>query len=600
MEKKKEKQQSTLRTMLPWFLIAPGIAVVIANLGAIVDAVIHPEIPYFDREHLIVGTISGIVTLLTFGGITLFLYRSRLSARRQLEAEAACSASVRKYAELFERSSDAILFFGPDGRLIDINPTGVSMLGYRTSGEMVSRLAEADLFESNSTIEIIHGLLSTGDMVTNRATEVVTGDGNKLDVIVSASTEFDDDGEIRATSYIMKDMTGINRMQRKLAEKQKMDSIGRFASGIAHEFGNLMMTIQGNTEMAVKNMDDKDAAMGSLEQIMVAAEQATRLTHDLNMFSQKQPVHMNPVDINRIVYDLDGTLHMIAAEKVKVITELCDDIYIVEADYTSLERVIISLFLFLKDMIVDEGQITIGTDSRTVKEEDASRTPDLKEGKYAIIRISGDDAGMDPEELASLFEPYSKEERHVGSDLGLPMVYGIVRQHGGWLDIRSEPGRGSTFTVFLPVHEGFALNLSEASKEDIAELQGSGQKVLLVEDDEQVRSLIERMLIENGYQVFIATDATQAFSVFAREKGEIDIVFCDVALPGESGLSLAQNLSSYRKDLPVLLTSGYEAPLDDWQLIKDQGYTFLQKPFQLAELLASVRDALQREGNHKA
>lgn len=592
------RRPSMFRVMLPWMIFSVCTAVLIANLGAIVDSLIHPEIPYFDEEHLIVGTVSGIVSLIALGGAMFFMYRSRLSTRKKLEAEAAYHRSVRRYADLFKASSDAIIFFDHEGRLTDVNPAGVFMLGHHGREALVGKLTEKDFFSSDGDMETIHGIFDSGGTVTNREMDIFTAEGKQLHVLLSAGVERDQEDAIVSVSYIIKDMTEIYRMQRKLAEKQKMDSIGRITGGIAHDFGNLMMTIQGNAEMAIKNSARNAGGVANLEQILMAAERATRLTQDLNIFSQKKPMHMSPVDINRIISDLDGTLNMIAADDISITTGMSDEIYIVQADYISLERVIISLFMFLKDMNSRGGRIEITTGSRVIEDSAARRTPGLEEGCYAIISIRDDGPGMDPEELAGLFEPYSAGAQGVGSDLGLPMVYGIVRQHQGWLEIQSEKEKGTAFTIYLPVHEGFALDLAETSREDISELRGSGEKVLLVEDEEQVRSLVGRMLSDNGYRVFNAADANEAFAIFAREKGEIDLVFCDVSLPGENGLSLVQNLSSYRKDLPVLLTSGYQATLSEWQLIKDHGYIFLQKPFQLAEMLISIREALQREGNH--
>ena len=384
------------------------------------------------------------------------------------------------------------------------------------------------------------------------------------------------------------------KIHAQLLQAQKMESIGTLAGGIAHDFNNLLTVIQGYTELAMMKLDETDPLYRNLRHIRHASTRAANLTRQLLLFSRKQPMDLTPLNINRTVENLLKMLNRLIGEDVAINTDLEPDLWTVRADAGNIEQVITNLAVNARDAMPEGGKLTIKTENVTLDEEDCRTIPEARPGKFVCLSVEDTGVGMDKAILARIFEPFfTTKEPEVGTGLGLSVVYGIVKQHEGWINVYSEPGQGSTFKVYLPA---VSVKLEDEPKGTISlqGLQGNGERILLVEDEGGVREFVTGMLGENGYVVFEAANAKEALDIFEREEGKFHLVFCDVVLPDKSGLELVDQLLSREPELRVLLSSGYTDQRLQWSVIRERGFRFIQKPYALTDLFRAIREAIEQ------
>jgi two-component system cell cycle sensor histidine kinase/response regulator CckA len=381
------------------------------------------------------------------------------------------------------------------------------------------------------------------------------------------------------------------KIQAQLLQSQKMEAIGRLAGGVAHDFNNLLTTITGYSGLLLNSLDDGDPLRGDLEEIMKATRRAASLTRQLLAFSRKQVLQPQSLDLNALVSDVGKMLHRIIGEDIELVNDLEPRLGRVKADPGQIEQIIMNLVVNARDAMPQGGRLTIKTENVILDEDYCQVFAEARPGEFVRLSVEDTGVGMDKKTLQHMFEPFfsTKED---GTGLGLSVVYGIVKQHEGWVNVYSEPGQGSAFKVYLPA---FAVEAEGKKVEAISlqELQGSGERILLVEDDEGVRKLTTRALGRNGYVVFEATRTQEALRVFEGEGGKFHLVFTDVVLPDGTGLQLIDQLLPRNPELRVLLSSGYTDRKSQWPLIRARGFRFLQKPYALAELLRAIREAIK-------
>ena len=329
--------------------------------------------------------------------------------------------------------------------------------------------------------------------------------------------------------------------------------------------------------------------------MLAAAERASNLVRQLLLFSRRQPMEFKPLDVGRIVDDLVKMLDRLIGEDVTVEAEHAAGLWVIRGDAGSLEQVLMNLSVNARDAMPGGGRLHIATENVVLGKEDCHAIPGAKPGRFVRLSVSDTGAGMGKGTIERIFEPFfTTKDIGEGTGLGLSVVYGIVRQHKGWINVYSEPGRGTAFRVYLPA--AYDLAGEDAEEEaPLESLRGRGETVLVVEDEEELRAFGVRVLTEMGYAVLDAGDAQQALALAEREQGPIDLVFCDCVLPDQTGIQLVERLLQLRPDLRVVLTSGYTDDKSQWALIRDRGYVFIQKPYRLADLLQSVRKQLDRK-----
>ncbi len=298
--------------------------------------------------------------------------------------------------------------------------------------------------------------------------------------------------------------------------------------------------------------------------------------------------------MNTVVTNMKRMLDRLIGERHEITTDLADDLKSLIADPGHLEQVVVNLVVNARDAMPEGGTIRLRTENLSISREAAAAHPDARPGDFVCLSISDQGTGIDANVIDRIFEPFfSTKKMDQGTGLGLAVAYGITEQHGGWIDVESEEGKGSTFKICLPVVPAEPERVEE-EQVAVGELRGGGERILVVEDEEGVRSLVDKMLTRSGYEVLSAADAREAFAIFEQQEEPVDLLFSDVVLPGENGVLLAERLLAARPGLPVLLASGYHE--DEYRReIDEQGYRFLQKPYSLPELMQAIRELLDHE-----
>ena len=435
------------------------------------------------------------------------------------------------------------------------------------------------------------------------ACRMIAADGSAVWLQVLVAAEWVGDEPVRLKGLMM-DVTPLKEaeaekeeIQAQLVQAQKMDAIGALAGGIAHDFNNLLTTIRGYADLAAQEVDEAQPLHKDLQEIQRAAARAANLTRQLLLFSRKQSVEPTLLNINALIEGLLKMLNRLIGEDITIKTDLEAGAWTVSADKGTIEQTITNLLVNARDAMPEGGTITIRTENVTLGEDDRGVIAEARPGRFVRLSVSDMGTGMSKETLQHIFDPFfTTKGTGKGTGLGLSVVHGIVKQHGGWIKVDSEPGRGSTFEIYLPASSAKPKRYVPTEQTSLEGLQGGGERILVVEDDPAVREFVRDVLRGNGYTVFEAANATEATAVFEAENGNFHLVFSDMVLPDRNGLQLADQLLSGKPELRVLLCSGYSDEKSRWTAVHERGWRLLQKPYPLAELLRAIREAIADAG----
>ncbi len=381
------------------------------------------------------------------------------------------------------------------------------------------------------------------------------------------------------------------RIEGELLQAQKMESLGKLAGGVAHDFNNLMASIRGNTELLLRRLEATDPRRRYCEDVVQATLRAETLTLQLLAFSRHQPYDPRAVDLAILINGFRRLLAPLLREDVTLIHDLTEGAFVTHADPNQVEQILLNLAVNARDAMPDGGQVQITATHLTLDTTSPEIHPEVEPGAYIRLTVEDNGAGIDAETLPRIFEPFfSTKGPGEGSGLGLSVVYGIARHHGGWVDVESTPGEGTTFHVHLPATDEIPTPVAHMPR-NIEAPEPGGERILVVEDEDAVRELAREILFEEGYEVECAGSLTEARASMEAAPG-FDLLFTDMALPDGDGLNLATELQERYPELKVLLTSGYVDHLARWPLIRDRGYRLLRKPYLISALLALVREVL--------
>jgi PAS domain S-box-containing protein len=509
------------------------------------------------------------------------------------QAEEALQASEEKYRTLFEESKDTIFISSPEGHIFDTNAAGLELLGYESLEDLQKIDVARDLYANPADRDSFQRALSMRGFVRNFELELKTRDGEPVVGAVTANVIRDKAGKIVAVRGIFRDLTRHRQLEQQLIHAQKMESIGQLAGGVAHDFNNFLTAIQGYIDLATMELPADSPAAAELREARASANRAAGLARQLLMFGRREPIDLKPVNLNSIVSDVPKLVGRLIGEQYQIRTESEPGLKTVNADESLIEQVLMNLAVNARDAMPDGGEIFIATHNVVVDESSFKNAPGTGPHELVCLSISDSGGGMDEKTLAHIFEPFfTTKAKGKGTGLGLSVVYGIVTQHEGWIDVESAPGQGCTFKIYLPAIEAAAIDRGD-SKSVVEKLRGHGEKVLLVEDDATIRQLAVKMLSDNGYQVESAVDAETAMDIFEQERGNFNLVFSDIVLPGMDGVKLVESLLQRQPRIGVLLASGYS---DESSLatIRRRGFCFVQKPYDLRELLQVIRNQLEQ------
>ena len=491
---------------------------------------------------------------------------------------------------LIQASPLAIVTTDVSGTVSEWNVAAERMFGW-VAGDVIGR--PIPVIPAAQLEDDIRRLSTTGEpSFSGYEMRCARQDGTLVDVSVSAAA-LRGTGGVLGTVWVMADVTERKMIEEQLRHAQKMDAVGQLAGGVAHDFNNLLTVITSYGQFLLNALPQQDPRHSDANQITQAAARAATLTRQLLAFSRRQVLQPQVLDLNEVIGDMQKLLRRVISENISLVTQFENGIGAVRADRGQIEQVVMNLVVNARDAMPTGGVLAISTRVVHLDAAYARRHAGVTPGRHVVFAVRDTGVGMDAATQQRIFEPFfTTKEKGKGTGLGLSTVYGIVRQSGGHIDVRSAPGRGTTFEVFLPQVAAAAPVRVEHTLE--VPLPGGEETVLVVEDEEAVRLIVRRVLAGQGYRILEARDGHEGLRVCAQHGDDIDLVLTDVIMPGMGGRELARALASSRPQLPVLFMSGYtdDAELANAGLERDT--SFLAKPFTAEMLARRVRDTLDQ------
>ncbi len=542
-----------------------------------------------------ISPYSGAVNTVTFIAIFAFgIYFDRVrQIKLQADRAAVTLATTRALADaalesesrlrtIFDGIQDAICLSDDERRIIFFNKRLESLAPGIAVGQQCHQVLFqlpqpckgcrfADLGEGESFSREVE-LAGTGKVVNITGIRLRWVDGQDVNLSV------------------IRDITERKRLESQLLQSQKMEAVGTLAGGIAHDFNNVLTAIIGYSDVLQLKLGDDNPLRAEVGEIRRAAARAAALVRQLLTFSRKQKTSPQVVDLNILLRDMAQMVDRLIGEDVELVMELAGTRLPVRVDPAQVEQVVMNLVINSRDAIVEGGRITITTEEVTVDAEFCRQFVDAAPGRFVRMTVRDNGFGMTQEVIDKIFEPFfTTKEVGKGTGLGLAVVYGIVKQHGGWLNVSSEVGVGSAIAVYLPQREWEPP--APLAADGLAG-KGGGEGILLVEDQEEVRRVAAEMLVASGYRVLSAASRAEAEALIAAEGDAIELLFCDIVLPDGNGFQLVERLRQLRPGLPVLMCSGYADDKAQSALLAERRLPFLQKPYSMAGLLAAIRQVL--------
>ena len=513
-----------------------------------------------------------------------------ITSRREAERDA--REHQERYQTLVRMALDGIIVVSADGRITEANDAYCRMTGFTPEQLAAMHINAVDATESpERTAEHIRQIKARGwDRFETRHHRV---DGGLVDVEVS-NVFVPSSGQflcfIRDLSASKRAEEALRQSEDQLRQSQKMEAVGRLAGGVAHDFNNLLTVINANAEVAMGLVRTGDPLHSDLSEIRKAAGRASTLTRQLLAFSRRQFIQPRVIGLNEVVSELEKMLRRLIGEDIELVALLSQDLHNIRADAGQVEQLLVNLAVNARDAMPRGGRLTIRTANSEIREPRPAQDGDLPAGHYVRLTVSDTGHGMDPEVQQRIFEPfYTTKDKQGGTGLGLAMVYGIVKQSGGNIVVHSTPGAGSTFDVYFP--REVALREVEPVAAARPPRAKGGETVLLVEDEEAVRSLLQRVLISAGYRVLSASNGGEALLICEKPE-PVDLLLTDVIMPRMSGKELADRLTAMRPGLKVLFASGYTDDALEPHGVRAAGQHFLAKPFNVSDLRRKIREVL--------
>jgi PAS domain S-box-containing protein len=504
-------------------------------------------------------------------------------------AKDAVKASEERFRLLFDNAGDGILLADLEDKIFKMGNRKIcEMLGY--SQEEIQHLGVMDIHPEEDLPYVIDAFekQARGELIVVSDIPVRRRDGSVFYAEISTAPV-----TLGDRCYLMgrfRDVTRERELQKRAQTAQRMESVGTLAGGIAHDFNNALTGILGYSELLRMRIAGDPKSLSDLDEISRAAERAATLTRQLLTFARRQVVEPVNLDVSDVAKDLVRFFAKLAGAQIEVKTFLAADSPTVWADRGQIEQVLMNLCLNARDAMPQGGQLIVETGGVTLREEHVQRYPYMKAGHYALLLVSDTGIGMDEATRDRIFEPFfTTKAPDKGTGLGLSVLYGIVKQHNGYIHVYSEPGKGSTFKVYLPAVDAKPDVRMPASKEAV---QGGSETILLAEDEEAIRGLAERVLTDYGYSVLAAKNGEEAFELFRRNQGKIALALLDVVMPRMGGKEAYEEMRKQSPNLKVIFMSGYSANAVHEGFVIKPGTPFLGKPFVFTVLLRKVREVL--------
>jgi PAS domain S-box-containing protein len=554
----------------------------------------HKE--YIRYDHLPLETVDGRIVEVEFISNVYLVDHTKViqcnirdnTERRQADAER------ERLLSAIEQADEMIVITNPEGAIQYVNPAFERVTGY-TRNEVIGQNPsilksgkQCPDFYRNLWETLSGGNTFKGRMVNKRK------DGTFFTEEATISPVRDPSGRIVNYVAVKHDITEHLRLAAQFQQAQKMESVGRLAGGVAHDYNNMLSVIIGYTELAMDKVDPSDPLHADLNEVFKAAKRSTEITRQLLAFARKQTISPKVIDVNETVEGMLKMLRRLIGEDIDLAWLPQDGLWPIKIDPAQVDQILANLCVNARDAIAGVGRITIETHTVTFDTAYCADHAGFVPGDFVLLSVSDDGCGMDKETLDSIFEPFfTTKDESLGTGLGLATVFGIVKQNNGFINVYSEPGKGTTFRIYFPRHVGKAEKIRV---ETVAEIPSSqGETVLLVEDEPAIIKMCQMMLERLGYQVLTTGNPSEALRLAGNHAGEIHLLITDVVMPEMNGRELADQLCTLFPDIKTLFMSGYTANVIAHRGVLEEGVNFIQKPFSIKDLSVKVRATLDQK-----
>lgn len=508
-------------------------------------------------------------------------------------SEKLLKASERKYRSLIESIPDIIFALELDGSIAYIGPRWKKILGHDEAevlGKYFIHFIPAE--EHAFMVQVFKEVRNQKKSVENIQVPFRQKDGPLRYFSASAAPLLDEQGRVVGTMGIARDITEWRKLEEQLRQAQKMESIGNLAGGIAHDFNNLLSGILGYASFAKKKMSVKDPLYHSMNSIERSAIQAAELTKQLLGFARRGKYQVKPINCNALIQDLTQFLKRTIDKRIKLEVALDPRLHLIEGDEMQLQQSLINICLNARDAMPSGGTLKIRTSNQTRSKNIDEKQRRWKEGDYVRITLSDTGLGMTPEVRSQIFEPFfTTKEPGRGTGLGLSMVYGIIQNHGGYIELRSDPGQGTSFEILLPASRELTIEDGPPFS-SCQELPKGSETILIVDDEELIRELGADILEDGGYKILLASNGEEAIHIYRKKRGKIALVILDMIMPGLGGKETFLKLKAINPKIKVLLSSGYSTNEGVGETLREGVGGFIQKPYRDEELIGKVREIL--------
>jgi PAS domain S-box-containing protein len=524
-----------------------------------------------------VNNLFRIQTFLGVLALTALILAAVIAERRT--AEAALQRSRREHRDIVHYASVGVYQTDPDGKILLANPALARIIGYDRPEELIGRNLADMYWDRAERAALVAQFEPLGGEEFGLEVQWKRQDGSPIWVDLHARSVRDAEGRTAYYEGFVYDLTGRKDLERQFHQAQKMEAVGRLAGGVAHDFNNLLTVISSSTDFILGDRSLPDEHRADLTEVKKATDRATALTRQLLAFGRTQVLRPSTINLNDRLADVLPMLKRLFETTIEIRMETAEDLWAVRADPGQIEQVLLNLALNARDAMPEGGALTFTSENAVVVAEPAGpgQQYTMKPGDYALLKVRDTGTGMDEDTQRKIFDPFfTTKDLGKGTGLGLATAYGIVKQSGGYIKVRTAPGSGAEFLIYLP-------RTDAAPDKIVAPQERSGRQasgtILVVDDEAGVRQVLQRMLMAEGYTVIVAASGDEALELFAAQKDNVDLLITDIVMPKMSGHALAQKCSALRGTLKVLYLSGYTRDSLLSQRTFDEGTEFIEKPF---------------------
>lgn len=505
-------------------------------------------------------------------------------------ADTALRESEARFRSLVENATYGIYWVARDGELLFVNPALVQILGYDSVPDLLAIRDSKSLYCNEADrAKLLEECWSKGRV--DVTVDWKRKNGKIITVHLSGQSAKDPQTAAERLEVIVEDVTERIALEKQLVQAQKFEGIGQLAGGIAHDFNNMIGAIIGWADIGVEETEPGSRLRRHFEKVRQQADRAAALTKQLLAFARRQILEPRDIDLNRSITETLNLLEKVIGSNIDIHTHLASELALVRADPSQVEQVLLNLCINARDAMPSGGSLIIETSNSSIDAAYCALQPLARPGNFSVLSVTDSGTGMDAATLDRIFEPFfTTKELGKGTGLGLATVYGIMRQHGGFIQVYSELGTGTTFRAYLPISAAAAPSPDQT--EDTRPVRGGSETLLVAEDHEGLRQLAFETLTHLGYQVLLASDGEQAISEFILHRNTVDLVILDVVMPKLSGPEVYARICAEKAGIPVIFATGYSADISVLQKAQQQGLPIIQKPFSSRNLARRVRETL--------